>query len=170
MGAPNTPDDAEVARLLGRPPAGAYRVVVRRVDTGSPVVIENAPLLTDGRPMPTRWWLLDPELSRAVGRLESEGGVRRAEAAIGLDSMEAAHRRYDAERSRSLPGGYSGPVPTGGVGGARRGGKCLHAHLAWWLAGGDDPTGLWTAHRLVEAGPVPSVARDGTDVAWPVRR
>jgi exopolyphosphatase/guanosine-5'-triphosphate,3'-diphosphate pyrophosphatase len=26
--------------------------------------------------------------------------------------------------------------------------KCLHAHLAWWLAGGDDPVGRWVEHRL----------------------
>jgi len=34
------------------------------------------------------------------------------------------------------------------VGGTRRGVKCLHAHLAWWLAGGSDPVGAWTAGRL----------------------
>ena len=26
--------------------------------------------------------------------------------------------------------------------------KCLHAHLAWHLAGGDDPVGRWTAGQL----------------------
>jgi Protein of unknown function (DUF501) len=26
--------------------------------------------------------------------------------------------------------------------------KCLHAHLAWWLAGGDDPVGAWVASEL----------------------
>jgi exopolyphosphatase/guanosine-5'-triphosphate,3'-diphosphate pyrophosphatase len=26
--------------------------------------------------------------------------------------------------------------------------KCLHAHLAWYLAGGADPVGRWTADRL----------------------
>ena len=39
-------------------------------------------------------------------------------------------------------------MPSGGVGGTRRGVKCLHAHLAWYLAGGDDPVGRWTAHQL----------------------
>ncbi|MGH9028715.1 MAG: DUF501 domain-containing protein, partial [Acidimicrobiales bacterium] len=37
---------------------------------------------------------------------------------------------------------------SGGVGGTRRGVKCLHAHLAWWLAGGDDPVGRWVAQRI----------------------
>ena len=26
--------------------------------------------------------------------------------------------------------------------------KCLHAHLAWYLSGGDDPVGRWTAEQL----------------------
>ena len=38
--------------LLGRPPAGAFEVVVRHAD-GAPLVIANAPLLDDGTPMPT---------------------------------------------------------------------------------------------------------------------
>ncbi|MCZ7528034.1 MAG: DUF501 domain-containing protein [Acidimicrobiia bacterium] len=26
--------------------------------------------------------------------------------------------------------------------------KCLHAHYAWFLAGGDDPVGRWVAEQL----------------------
>jgi hypothetical protein len=26
--------------------------------------------------------------------------------------------------------------------------KCLHAHYAWHLAGGDDPVGRWVAEQL----------------------
>jgi exopolyphosphatase/guanosine-5'-triphosphate,3'-diphosphate pyrophosphatase len=45
------------------------------------------------------------------------------------------------------------------VGGTRRGVKCLHAHYAWFLAGGDDPVGRWVADRLAErvAGPVAAI-------------
>jgi hypothetical protein len=28
--------------------------------------------------------------------------------------------------------------------------KCLHAHFAYWLAGGDDPVGQWVADQLDE--------------------
>jgi len=38
--------------------------------------------------------------------------------------------------------------PSGGVGGTRRGVKCLHAHIAWYLAGGDDPVGRWVVGEL----------------------
>ena len=136
-----------MARLLGRAPAGVFTVAVRRRD-GTPAVIENAPLLEDGRPMPTRYWLLDEEVRDAVSRLEAAGGVRRAEASVDGDALADAHARYAAERDRAMPASHAGPRPSGGVGGTRKGVKCLHAHLAWYLAGGDDPVGRWTVEEL----------------------
>ncbi len=66
-------DAAAVARLLGRDPGGTFTVVVRR-DDGTPVVIANEPFLRDGTPMPTRYWLVDPDLRTEVG---PAGGVGR---------------------------------------------------------------------------------------------
>ena len=140
-------DHERLSELLGRDARGPCEVVVRRHD-GDPVVICNAPLLDDGTPMPTRWWLVDPDLTRAVSRLESDGGVAAAESTVGELRISEAHRRYAAERDAELARDYSGPRPCGGVGGTRRGVKCLHAHLAWHLAGGDDPVGRWTAEQL----------------------
>jgi exopolyphosphatase/guanosine-5'-triphosphate,3'-diphosphate pyrophosphatase len=114
------------------------------------VVIRNAPLLDDGTPMPTRFWLVGRAERAAVDRLEAEGGVRAAEKATDPDDVAAAHARYAAERDADIPAGWNGPRPTGGVGGTRRGVKCLHAHYAWHLAGGDDPVGHWVADRLAE--------------------
>lgn len=139
-------DAAAVATLLGREPQGAFEVVVRGPD-GDPVVIRNAPLLYDGTPMPTRYWLVGRAEREAVSRLESAGGVRAAEEAVDPEALVAAHRRYAAERDAALPAGHSGPRPSAGVGGTRRGVKCLHAHYAWYLAGGDDPVGRWVAER-----------------------
>lgn len=136
-----------VADLLGRPPQGAFDVAVRDAD-GRPLVIRNAPLLDDGTPMPTRYWLVGERERAAVGRLEAEGGVRRAEAEVDAEELAAAHRAYAAERDAALPPGHDGPRPFGGVGGTRRGVKCLHAHYAWFLAGGDDPVGRWVAERV----------------------
>jgi len=141
-------DDLEiVAELLGRRPAGEFEVVVR-ADDGRPAVIANAPFLHDGTPMPTRYWLVDPTLREEVSRLESTGGVRQAEEAIPMDAIEAAHAIYAEERDALIDPGHRGPRPTGGVGGTRRGVKCLHAHLAWWLTGAEDPVGAWTAQRI----------------------
>jgi hypothetical protein len=122
-------------------------VVVRDAE-GVPVVIRNAPFLHDGTPMPTRFWLVGARERDAVSRLESTGGVKAAEAAVDPGAVRAAHERYAAERDRLIPDGHVGPRPTGGVGGTRRGVKCLHAHYAWWLAGGDDPVGAWVSARL----------------------
>jgi hypothetical protein len=145
-------DHTAVAALLGRPPQGDFEVCVRDVD-GRPVVIRNAPLLDDGTPMPTRYWLVDEDVRREVSRIEAAGGVRRAESAVDGGELARAHLAYAADRDAALPAGYTGPVPSGGVGGTRRGVKCLHAHYAWYLAGGDDPVGRWVAARLRQVGP-----------------
>jgi uncharacterized protein len=140
-------DCEAVTTLLGRPPQGEFEVVVRG-DDGRPVVIRNSPLLADGTPMPTRYWLVDDDLRRAVSTLEATGGVRAAEAAVDPAEVAAAHARYAAERDAALPPGHAGPRPSGGVAGTRKGVKCLHAHYAWYLAGGDDPVGRWVEDHL----------------------
>jgi len=111
-------------------------------------VIRNAPFLDDGTPLPTTYWLVDPDLVRAVSRIEAEGGVRVAQASVDPDALEAAHERYARERDAAIPAAHPGPRPFGGVGGTRVGVKCLHAHYAYRLAGGDDPVGAWVAARL----------------------
>ncbi|MEM9607111.1 MAG: DUF501 domain-containing protein [Actinomycetota bacterium] len=149
VGAPA--DRERVEELLGRAPRSAFAVVVRATD-GDPVVIRNAPLLDDGTPMPTRYWLVGDHERVVVGRLESEGGVRASELAVDPDELEATHRAYAVERDAQLPAAHTGPRPTGGVGGTERGVKCLHAHYANHLRGGDDPIGRWVHDALVERG------------------
>ena len=140
-------DHEAVARLLGRLPQGAFDVVVRDTD-GSPVVLQNAPLLDDGTPMPTRFWLVGARERLVVSRLESAHGVSRAELAVDADELAACHAFYAEERDAVIPSDHSGPRPFGGVGGTRQGVKCLHAHYAHHLAGGDDPVGRWVAAAL----------------------
>ena len=146
-----------VEALLGRRPEGAFEVVVRD-QGGSPVVIRNHPLLDDGRPMPTRFWLVGDALRSRIGTLESIGGVRDAEAACDPVELAEAHDRYAEERDAAIPADHVGHRPSGGVGGTRQGVKCLHAHYAWYLAGGDDPVGRWVHDRL-------ALSRDTSAVA-----
>jgi uncharacterized protein len=143
-------DRVRVAQLLGREPQGAFDVVVRD-RTGDPVVVRNAPFLDDGTPMPTRYYLVGAELVRDVSRLEAIGGVRDAEAEIPAEDIAAVHERYATERDAEIPTGHDGPRPSGGVGGTRTGVKCLHAHVAYALAGGDDPVGRWALRMLETA-------------------
>ncbi len=146
-------DDTEVVeQLLGRPPLASFEVVLRS-KSGLPVVIRNEPLTYAGLPMPTRWWLVGKEEVLQVSRLEAAGGVSQAGSDLDADAIHRAHLRYAAERDRAIPADWAGPRPTGGVGGTKRGIKCLHAHFAWWLAGGDDPVGEWVVAQM------PSLAR-----------
>jgi len=142
-------DIQTVTELLGRRPQSEFDVVVRAAD-GTPVVLRNAPLLDDGTPMPTRYWLVGPEARRQVSQLESVGMIDVAEAAIDPDELAACHARATAERDAAIPDGWSGPRPSGGVAGTRFGVKCLHAHYANHLAGHDDPVGRWVADRLAD--------------------
>ena len=143
-------DRARVAELLGREPFGAFEVAVRD-ETGDPVVLCNAPFLRDGTPMPTRYYLVGPDLVRDVSRLEAAGGVNAAEAAVDPADLVALHLRYAAERDAAIETDREGPRPSGGVGGTRVGVKCLHAHVAYLLAGGDDPVGRWALAQLTSA-------------------
>jgi hypothetical protein len=129
--------------LVGRPLSGRCAVVVRRED-GAPVVIENEPHLRDGTPMPTLYWLVDRELHEAVSRLEGQGGVHRFEGMVDPNELRRTHEQY-ARRRLAATVQADTVQPTGGVGGTRVGVKCLHAHLANFLVGFDDPVGALVA-------------------------
>ncbi len=135
-----------IEQLVGRPLQGRCAVVVRRAD-GRPVVIENEPHLRDATPMPTLYWLVDPELHEAVSRLEGAGGVHRYEELV--DPVHLAQTHEDYRRRREVATVRHDAVQArGGVGGTRVGVKCLHAHLANFLAGHDDPVGRLVAREL----------------------
>lgn len=159
---PSINDRHQVEALLGRAPQGDFEVVVRDSDE-MPVVIRNAPFLHDGTPMPTRYWLVGERERLLVGRLEAAGGVRAAEADIPAAAIADAHAAYAAERDADIPASHTGPRPEGGVGGTRRGLKCLHAHYAWFLAGGPDPVGQWVADRLATVDDQPAEADPTTE-------
>ncbi|HEY5263286.1 MAG TPA: DUF501 domain-containing protein [Acidimicrobiales bacterium] len=139
-------DIAVIEQYLGRALSGRCAVVVRRLD-GRPVVIENEPHLRDGTPMPTLFWLVDPDLHDAVSRIEGNGGVHRFEDLVDSDSLAKTHEEY-AERRRLATVRTDGAQARGGVGGTREGVKCLHAHLANYLVGASDPVGELVAHEV----------------------
>ena len=136
-----------VVSLLGRTPMGDFAIVARAAD-GTPRVIRNAPFMHYGTPMPTRFWLTDKRATHLIGTLEAAGGVNEAEAELDPAAVAAVHARYAAERNADIPADYAGHRPYGGVAGTRTGLKCLHAHYAYHLAGGDDLVGRWVAQRI----------------------
>ena len=139
-----------MAAQLGREPLVPFTVVAR-CGTGHPLVIRNRPVDTEGHPFPTLYWLTCPDTVKAVSALESEGWIKRLEAQAEVDpelrtGLRRAHESYARERGLL----HHGAEAWCGVGGAARGVKCLHAHYAYFLAGGDDPVGRWVAERLSE--------------------
>jgi len=113
------------------------------------LVIRNAAVDAAGNPFPTLYWLTCPEAVKAVARLESVGWIKRLEEQAEVDpevrtGLRRAHEEYARERGRL----HRGAEAWGGVGGATRGVKCLHAHYAYHLAGGLDPIGEWVAKQL----------------------
>lgn len=140
-------EEAVVERLLGRKPMGSWTVCLYDRD-GVPLIIQTAPILDDGTPMPTIYWLVGRELRQEVSRVESYGGIKWANTHIDSIAIRDSHSRYMALRDSMIAPGYKGIRPYGGVAGTRRGVKCLHAHVAWHLMGGNDPVGSWTLGEI----------------------
>jgi exopolyphosphatase / guanosine-5'-triphosphate,3'-diphosphate pyrophosphatase len=137
-----------VRQQLGREPLIPFSVVAR-CTIGHPFVIRNRPIDPEGNPFPTIYWLTCPDTVKLVSQLESEGWIASLNNRYDVDpefreAVDEAHGAYAAEREEMLPGAGGG----GGVGGTRRKIKCLHAHYAYHLAGGDDVVGRWTAERV----------------------
>lgn len=145
-------DRAVVAAQIDRKPRSTVDVVAR-CHLGLPVVIAVPPHLDDGTPFPTRYWLTCPLAVRRIGRIESAGGVKAAEAKLEADPAAMARHavameRYASERDALIDPTSDLPQPSGGVGGAAAGVKCLHAHFADHAAGNDNIVGRWTADEV----------------------
>jgi hypothetical protein len=140
----NREDIDWVTDQLGRVPKIPFRTVTRSVD-GYPIVIELAPYDQDQTPQSNWFWLVERRLVSAVARLESQGGVRRAASSVDPGALDLANQSYRSGR-HELPHMFGR-----GVGGARAGVKCLHAHVAFHLAGGFTPVGVWTMWWLYQS-------------------
>ncbi|HJQ95364.1 MAG TPA: DUF501 domain-containing protein [Acidimicrobiia bacterium] len=141
----------EIAAQIGRPLRAESRVA-GTCHLGLPVVIEVPPLLEDGTPFPTHYWLSCPLAIKRISRLESGGEVGRMEARRQTDpvfasDLASAHRRYAAQRDALLPADAH-PRPRGGVAGAIAGIKCLHAHYADHAVGNENPVGSIVAPQI----------------------
>jgi len=146
-------DDRSIVEVqIGR--TARSPVVVRtRCHLDMPVVTDVPPLLDDGTPFPTTFWLTCPLATIRISRIESAGGVRAADHVISsdpdiADRFSQAMDRYEQHRDALVPEGWTGPTPTGGVAGSSGGVKCLHAQYADTAAGNDNPIGEDVASRV----------------------
>ncbi len=133
---------AVIALQLGRTPRDLTGVAVR-CPFGHAVVIETAPVLSDGTPNPTLLYLTCPTLSAAVSRVEAGGGVRVFKDAVRDDpclraALERITTLYRARRTALLePSTKRAAVRLeAGIGGpaSPEQASCLHAYAGALLA------------------------------------
>ncbi len=123
-----------VAGQLGREPR-PFRVAAR-CPFGLPSVIENERT----REMPTSFWATCPFLVAAISRVESTGGVREAQEAVGEATIEEIHDEHRSRYGTRVAGVRD--EATGSV-------KCLHAFTALHISGAiPNPIAEWTLGRL----------------------
>ena len=130
-------DLAVLAEQLGRPPRGV-RAIAARCPVGHPSVVETDPVLGDGTPFPTVFYLTCPALNAILGTLEAEGlmsamNERLATEPELAEAHREAHRLYLAHRERIRHEPRIAGVSAGGMPDRV---KCLHALVAHALAAG----------------------------------
>jgi hypothetical protein len=133
--APTEADLVALTTELGRPPRG-LRAIAHRCGHGLPVVVQTDPLLPDGTPFPTLFYLCCSTLNSTVGRMESGGVMAEMTEKLTADAVLAAHYQrandsYLTERNQLHDLGIqvtAGGMPTRV--------KCLHVLIAHSLAVG----------------------------------
>jgi hypothetical protein len=125
---------------IGREVRGSVAVAAR-CRYGLPAVVRTAPLLEDGTPFPTLYWLACPAARVAVGRLEAAGWNATLSERVATEpdlaaAHAAAHASYLAQRDAIAP--LPGDPGVGGLPGRV---KCLHALYAHHAATGANPVG-----------------------------
>ncbi len=150
---------ALVRQRLGREPRGLRAVAVAGAD-GAPMVIRVASLV-DGKPFPTLFWLIDPELCLRIDRAEARGVIGKLQDRVDRDprllaSMAEDHARHirlrdsfldAAEREALERGGFTAALSDRGIGGIADFTRirCLHT---WYAAHLVAPN---TVGRLLDA-------------------
>jgi len=94
-----------ITERLGREPRG-LRAIAAWDDCGRPAVIRVASLV-DGKPFPTLFWLIDPDVSLRIDRLEARGVIAHLQGEVDTSSelrvsMAEDHRRHKALRAGFL--------------------------------------------------------------------
>jgi hypothetical protein len=110
------------------------------------MVIKSHPLLEDGSPFPTLYWLTCPALVKSISALESEGYMDDVNDELRdspslRDRLLAALARYRMDRDSLMK--LDADPPGGGPDRV----KCLHAHTAQELASRPNPIGAISLAR-----------------------
>ena len=144
--------------LLGREPRTPF-IVKTKCANGSPQTLEADPVFFEDnlwKPFPSFIWLVCPRLKALAADLEQHGLVRFYSQKLDTDAdfreeFLKGQREIADYRLKMAEDLFDGPLPehivdilkNTTVAGSRdfRGVKCLHAHLAHYLAFGNNPIG-----------------------------
>lgn len=150
-----------IKEQLGREPRGVLGITTS-CEHGQPQVIINRPIMTSDSEVeifPTLYWLTCPYLRREISLLEGEGVIAQFEKRIKEDpefaaQVEKNYQDYATRRLALVPTEVQGRIRSEyperfqvlaetGVGGIRNpeGVKCLHTHVADYLACGENVIG-----------------------------
>ncbi|MCS7234298.1 MAG: DUF501 domain-containing protein [Synergistetes bacterium] len=150
--------DLKIVRWQISKKISGFLNVAKRCSWGYPQVILCYPL-KKGKPFPTLYWLTCPYLNKRVGDLESKGMIsdllNKIETNADLrKKLKEANKAYAEKRAALLSEkirnflklkfhSYLEVIEERGIGGVTEpeGVKCLHAHLAYYLADGKTPIG-----------------------------
>lgn len=146
---------------LGRTPKGKFKVI-KLCKYGFPVVIKNPPVV-NRKPFPTMYWLTCPYLVKKVSQLEERGLIEYFERKLKYDHRFKNRylKAHNFERNlrklhipEDVPKEIKVKLLTVGIGGIEKplGVKCLHLHLASYLAGISNPIGkeVYKKHLLAK--------------------
>lgn len=87
-----------IKKLLGRDPRG-LRDIAAFNSAGEPAVIRVASVVA-GKPFPTLYWLVDPDISLAIDRLEAGGAIARMQAQVDASPELQAQMAKDHEQHK----------------------------------------------------------------------
>jgi uncharacterized protein len=109
------------------------------------MAIESHPVLEDGSPFPTLFWLTCPVLTKRASALESEGRMKSLNDVLA-QAPELRTRVASAVQSLRFRRDSHARIDDGGAppGGGPDRVKCLHAHTAHELADPPNPVGAMT--------------------------
>ena len=152
-------------KQLGRRPRGVLQVF--HTPDGEPAVVMTQPVLDDGTPFPTLYYLTDPRLTAAASRLEVAGVMKTMSERLVTDEelaadYQAAHEHFLAKRNaiKDLGTDFSG-------GGMPDRVKCIHVLIAYALAEGPDRVRLGTESVALAAEERPELRGTAIPEDWP---
>jgi len=153
-------DVEEITRLLGRKPRG-LRAIAIRTASGQPAVLQVASLV-ENKPFPTLFWLVNPQLNRAIDQLEASGLIVQLQKKLDTEQtsqqqLADAHRAHiqlrwdlmtDDDRRRIQQLGFEQVFKERGIGGIQNFNRirCLHTYYAAHLVS-QNVIGKWLDAR-----------------------